>query len=240
MKAGSANKQVLLVEQTPFMRFGIASLIELHPLMEICGEASNAREARQRCREEQPDIMVLNLTVVHGHSGELLRDIARFSPLTQTIVISEGEDPVAVQSVFRSGARACLSSHDEGGELLAALECVLCGGLFTSRRMSHILLEEIARDGQRPRHDRVSKLSDRELQIFRMFGSNLGVTAIAADLGISIKTVETHQQRIKEKLQMTSCAELSKRAGQWVAGHHSRPVPRAPKRNQGKAPRAPG
>ena len=133
------------------------------------------------------------------------------------IVFSEEEDPSMVQRAFRAGARAYLSKRDEAAEVLAAIETVLKGKRYASRRVSGCLLDSLASGFSDEREGEVGMLSNRELHVFRLIGKKLGATAVAQELGVSVKTIETHQVRIKEKLQLRSCQELRRRAMEWTA-----------------------
>ncbi len=206
--------RVMIVNGVPLVRFGLAALAGCHPLLEVCAEAGDAREARRICAEEKPDLAVLDLEVPHGDGVELLRDFRKLHEPLRSLVVSEREDALSVQRAFRAGARGFVTAREEPAEVLAALDAVLAGRLYASRRVSLLLLEQMA--GGSVAHS-VAALSDRELQVFRLLGRGLRPTAIARDLGVSVKTVETHQQRMKEKLRAANGAELHRQAEHWVA-----------------------
>lgn len=210
--------RVLIIDGEPLTRFGIAALINLHPLMRVCAEAGEARMGRAACAQEKPDLIVLELALAGGDGLELLRDFARLHPPARAVVVSARDDALSVQRAFRAGARGYVTKQEEAAEVLAALEEVFTGGIFASERVSHLLVADLAARRAPRAHGNLSALSDRELLVFRRIGQKHGATAIAHELAVSVKTVETHQGRIKEKLGLPNCAELRRRAEQWVAG----------------------
>jgi DNA-binding NarL/FixJ family response regulator len=177
--------------------------------------------ARQLCEREKPNIVVLDAPVMRGDEIELLHDFRKLHPPVRTLILSDREDAFSVQRAFRAGVCAYLSKQDEVAVLLAALDSVLGGGLFVSPRVLHVLLEDLAHGGERGKEHALAALSDRELQIFRLLGRGFGATAIARELTVSVKTVETHQARMKEKLHLSNGAELRRealaRARRWLA-----------------------
>ena len=216
--ADISRARVLIIDGEPLTRFGIAALVNLHPLLCVCGEAGDARTGRVACEQEMPDLIVLELELPGGDGIELLRDFARLHPPARAVVVSGREDALSVQRAFRAGARGYVTKHEQAAELLAALEQVFTGGIFASERVAHLLVADLAARRSPRGLGNLSALSDRELLIFRRFGQKHGTTAIARELAVSVKTVETHQGRIKEKLGLANSAELHRRAEQWVAG----------------------
>ena len=148
----------------------------------------------------------------------MIKDFRKLHRTSRTLVLSKRDDALAVQRAFRAGARAYLMAGDETTEILEALDRILIGELYASASVGYRLLENLA-DGQiKPNDDsKVTSLSDRELQVFSLFGRGFGATRLAAELHLSVKTIETHQMRIKEKLGLHSAAELSKEASLWMS-----------------------
>jgi DNA-binding NarL/FixJ family response regulator len=204
---------VLVLEPNPLTRFGIESVIDLHPLLHVCGEACEARMARSLCSAKKPDLIVLALFPPNGDGIELLKEFATIHPPARAIVVIDSSEAVFVQRSFRAGARGCVTKHEEPTELLAGLEDVLSGKLFISSGVSQILANCEHQSSSRNLHT----LSDRELSVFRRLGSKQGPTEIARELGLSVKTVETHQRRIKEKLRLPNGVELNLAAERWLS-----------------------
>jgi DNA-binding NarL/FixJ family response regulator len=210
--------RVLIVHSSPVTRFGLAILLEESGRFAICAQADAAPTARELFERHQPELVVTGLTLRGGDGIGLIKDFRKLHPTSRTLVLSKRDDALAMQRAFRAGARAYLMAGDETAEILEALDRILAGELYASASVGYRLLENLA-DGQiKPNDDsKVTSLSDRELQIFSLFGRGFGATQLAAELHLSVKTIETHQMRIKEKLGLRSAAELSKEASLWMS-----------------------
>jgi DNA-binding NarL/FixJ family response regulator len=209
----------LIVESVALTRFGLISLTNLHPLCVVCAEAGSAPEARASCAAFQPDLAIINLAVSNGDGFELLKELQNLAPRVCLIALSAKGDEFTVSRAFRAGASAFLTHEDHAGEFLAAIESVIGGEVFASRRVERQWLQGL-RHGRRPRvQQSIEKLSDRELAVFERMGRGLGATAIARELGVSVKTIETHQGRMKAKFGLSSCGELQRWATDWMRRH---------------------
>jgi DNA-binding NarL/FixJ family response regulator len=184
----------------------------------VCGQTDTASTARELFEQHQPDLVVTGLTLRGGDGIGLIKDFRKLHPPSRTLVLSKRDDALAVQRAFRAGARAYLMAGDGTAEILEALDRILAGEFYASMSIGHRLLENLAEGQIKPNDDsRITSLSDRELQVFSLFGRGFGATRLAAELHLSVKTVETHQMRIKEKLGLHSAAELSKEASIWMS-----------------------
>jgi DNA-binding NarL/FixJ family response regulator len=184
----------------------------------VCAQADSAATARQLFEQHQPELVVTGLTLRGGDGIGLIKDFRKLHPTSRTLVLSKRDDPLAIQRAFRAGARGYLMAGDETAEILKALDRILAGELYASASVGHRLLENLAGGQIRPNDDsKITSLSDRELQVFSLFGRGFGATRLAAELHLSVKTIETHQMRIKEKLGLQSAAELSKEASLWMS-----------------------
>ena len=209
--------RVLIVHSSPVTRFGLTMLLMQCGRYEVCGQADAASMARELFEQHQPELVVTGLTLRGGDGIGLVKDFRKLHPASRTLVLSKRDDALAMQRAFRAGARAYLMAGDETAEILEALDRILAGELYASESVGRRLLENLA-DGQiKPNDSKVTSLSDRELQVFSLFGRGFGATRVAAELHLSVKTIETHQMRIKEKLDLHSAAELSKEASLWMS-----------------------
>jgi DNA-binding NarL/FixJ family response regulator len=215
----------MIVDSSPLTRLGLLSLIQCDRFMEVCAEAGEAPAARRLCTELRPDLIVLDLTMRRGDGLGLLRDFSRLHAPARALVMTEHEDALSMQRAFRAGARGYVSKHDEPSEVLAGLEALRRGMRFASRRVLHLLLGHLASGTMNAHagtastangHADPSVLSGREMEVFELIGAGFGPSAIALELRISVKTVETHQQRIKEKLRLKTGAELKRHATRWA------------------------
>ena len=212
-----SKAKVLVIDGASLTRFALVSLIDLHPLTMVCDEAGTAPEARSRCLENLPDLIVIDIDLAGGDGINLIKELHTLHPAQQTLVVSGREEIPSVQRAFRAGARGYVSKHDEPAEVVIAMDAVLAGRLYMSPRIANLMLEDLASAGHGHLGQLVSTLSDRELHIFRMFGHRKGPSVIAQELGLSVKTIETHQQRIKGKLNLKTAHDLHRTAENWCA-----------------------
>ena len=212
----AGRPRVLVVHSSPVTRLGLAVLLAESGRFAVCGQTDAASTARELFEQHQPELVVTGLTLRGGDGVGLIKDFRKLHPKSRTLVLSERDDALAVQRAFRAGARAFLMAGDETAEILEALDRILAGELYASVSVGRRLLENLAGGQIRPNDSKVTSLSDRELQVFSLFGRGFGATRLAAELHLSVKTIETHQMRIKEKLGLRSAAELSKEASLWM------------------------
>jgi DNA-binding NarL/FixJ family response regulator len=208
--------KVLIVHGAPLTRFGVGQLIESSGRFETCGETDDVPTARALFVEHQPQIVLLGLTLKEGDGIELIKDFRKLNPSTRTIVLTTREDPLSMERTFRAGARGYLVTTDPLPEILTALDQILAGDLYASPRVWRRLLENLANGAIESVTSELKTLSDRELQVFSLIGRGFGATRLAAELHLSVKTIETYQMHIKQKLGLRSAAELSEKARRWM------------------------
>lgn len=208
-------RRVLVAEAHPITRFGICSIVRIHPSFEICGEAGNPHVARRLCAERCPDLIVVGFAASIGDPVELIKDFRALSPASRTIVVGNHLDFMMIRRCFEAGARGFVANHDEASELFAALELIASDRTFISFSASEALTQNLITF----KIQGLERLSDREMHIFRRFGSGQGPAVIARALGVAVKTVETHQQRIRGKLELKTAAQLTRVAKRWMAAN---------------------
>ena len=206
----------LIVHHAPVIRFGLTTLLKSNRDFQVVGQTSSAPVARRLFAEIQPDLVILSLTLQHGDGISLLRDFRKMNRAARTLILTAREDAISVQRAFRAGACGYIVTQDETSEVLHALERIAAGELYASATVAHALLRMFARGSVETPRDRCAQLSDRELQVFRLIGSGLGTSRVAKELQLSVKTIETHRQHIKQKLGLTKGTELPRRAAKWM------------------------
>lgn len=210
------RKRVLLVDDHPFMRAGLAQLIDRQPDLMVCGEAGNPQEAFRALEATHPDVVLTDLTMP-GRSGlEFIKDLLAAAPTLTVLVISMHDEVVYAERALRAGARGYIMKEAGGENLLTALRQVLRGEVYVSPRMSARILENLS--GSRPRGSSspIEKLSDREFEVFQLIGQGKSTRDIAAQLHLSPKTVDVHRANIKEKLALKDATALIRHAVRWV------------------------
>ena len=214
---------VLILHHAPVTRFGLTTLLKSNRGFKVVGETSSAPVARRLFSEIQPDLVILSLTLQHGDGISLLRDFRKMNRAARTLVLTAREDPLSVQRAFRAGACGYVVTQDETSEVLHALERIAAGELYVSATVARRFLQMLASGLMETPRDLCAHLSDRELQVFRLIGSGLGTSRVAKELQLSVKTIETHRQRIKHKLGLIKGMELTRQAADWIrSAAHSR------------------
>jgi DNA-binding NarL/FixJ family response regulator len=214
-KSQGKKHRVLLVDDHPLVRRGLADVIAREPDLELCGEASDVIEALGVLEQSKPDVVVVDLSLKTGHGIELIEKIKARNTEVKTLVSSMHDETLFAERVLRAGAMGYISKQEPPEMLLKAVRQVLRGEVYLSPRMTSRLLRRVAEGGM-PREDPVQSLSNREVQVYEMIGQGLTVQQIAQRLHLSPKTVETHREKVKQKLNVKNSAELNRRAVQWV------------------------
>jgi DNA-binding NarL/FixJ family response regulator len=210
------KKRVFLVDDHTLLREGLTQLINHSDNLAVCGEASTVDEALDRIAAVKPDLVIVDLALPDTGGMELLRTLRIRHPELPALVLSMHDESVYAERALRAGARGYIMKHEAVTELKAAIRLVLEGGLYLSRRVSGVLLKSAIH--ARPRRDvpPISRLSDREFEVLEMIGLGLGTTEIARNLRLSVKTIETYQAKLKEKLGLPDAAKLFQYAIRWV------------------------
>ena len=213
----TTRRQVFLVDDHTILREGLATLINQSDDLQICGEASTSEEALDRIPQTKPDLVVVDLSLPDSGGMELLRLLKLRHPEIPALVLSMHDESVYAKRALRAGAKGYIMKQEAITEVQVAIRRVLEGGLYLSRRVSDWLVQSAvqSRGGGRESHP-INGLSDREFEVFEMIGRGLGTTEIAKQLHLSVKTIETYQAKLKEKLDLSDARELFQFALRWV------------------------
>jgi len=210
------NAKVLVVHRIGFVRSGVLSLIAKSMQFAVCGETDDAPLARELFLRHNPDLVVVGLRLCGADGIQLIKDFRNLNPAAAILALSEHADAFSAQRVFRAGARAYLTVED-APELLRAFDEMLTGHPYVGASVLPLILSNFAGGNKNSRHSEINSLSDRELEIFSFIGRGVSVSELATELHVSVKTIETHQMRMKEKLALHSAAELRQKAREWLA-----------------------
>src|SRR2546423_1552834 len=210
------NKSVLVVYRTGFVRSGVLSLIGKSPQFVVCGETDQAPLARELFLRHKPDLVLIGLRLSGADGIQLIKEFRSLNPAAPILALSEQADAFSAQRTFRAGARAYLSIED-APELLRALDEISSGHPYVGASVLPLILSNFAAGAKGSGSFDVNSLSNRELEIFSFIGRGVSVSELASELNVSVKTIETHQMRIKEKLALRSAAELRQKAREWLA-----------------------
>ena len=213
---GRTKAKVLVVHRTGFVRAGVLSLIAKSMEFVVCGETEQAPLARELFVRHRPDVVVIGLRLCGADGIQLIKEFRTLNPAAAILALSEHADAFSAQRVFRAGARGYLSVED-GNELLRAFDKISTGHPYVGASVLPLVLNNFAGGPKHCRSSEINSLSDRELEIFSFIGRGVSVSELAIELNVSVKTIETHQMRMKEKLALHSAAELRQKAREWLA-----------------------
>jgi DNA-binding NarL/FixJ family response regulator len=208
--------KVLVVHRIGFVRTGVLSLIAKSTQFAVCGETDEAPLARELFLHHKPHLVVVGLRLCGTDGIQLIKEFRNLNPVTAILALSEHADAFSAQRVFRAGARAYLGIED-APELLRAFDNILTGHPYVGASVLPLILSNFVAGSKNSRSPDINNLSDRELEIFSFIGRGVSVSELASELHVSVKTVETHQMRMKEKLALHSAAELRQKAREWLA-----------------------
>jgi DNA-binding NarL/FixJ family response regulator len=182
----------------------------------VCGETDEAPVARELLLRHKPDLVLLGLRLSGADGIQLIKEFRTLNPAASILVLSEHADAFSAQRAFRAGARGYLTVED-APELIRAFNEIVTGHPYVSASVLPLILSNFASGTKGTRSFDVNNLSDRELEIFSFLGRGLSASDLANELNVSVKTIETHQMRIKEKLGLHSASELRQKAREWLA-----------------------
>jgi DNA-binding NarL/FixJ family response regulator len=209
--AKAARRRVLIVDDHPIVRQGLKRMIETEADMEVCGEAATEAQARRAIRELMPDIVIVDLALQEGDGLELVRDVHAHHPDVPMLVLSMHDETIYAERLLAEGASGYIMKQAAADQLLNALRAVLRGERYVSEQLAQTL--GVRDDGDTA--DPVKRLSNRELQVLNLVGRGVSSRDIAAELGLSVKTVESHRQSIKRKLNLATNSQLLQYAMNW-------------------------
>lgn len=217
----AASRRILVVDDHPIMRQGLALLIENEPDLTVQAEARSAEEAVAEVAKDKPDLALVDITLP-GRSGlELIKDLQAMEPNLPTLVLSMHDETLYAERVLRAGARGYVMKQEGGKKLIEAIRRVLDGQVSVSEKISARILETFSGRAGQQNQSPVERLTDREFEVFEMIGEGLGTRQIAERLNLSVKTIEVHRGHIKEKLKTSTAPELIRYAVRWSESQES-------------------
>lgn len=209
-----APKRILIVDDHPIMRFGLARLVESEPDLRVSHEAGTAREALAYLETEKPDLVLVDMTLPDRSGLELIKDIRAAFEGVLCLAISMHDEELYAERVLRAGGRGYVMKEEAPDKLIQAIRRVMSGGVFLSEKMEARVVELFAGGGRGG--SPVDRLSDRELEVFQLLGQGHGTREIAGKLSVSVRTIDAHRAHIKEKLGLRDATELVHQAVRWV------------------------
>jgi len=209
--------RILIVDDHPIVREGLALLLAGQPDMVVCAQAPDAATALQLVEETQPDIVIVDISLQKGNGIDLIKRIKTRSPSTRMLVSSMYEESLYAERALRAGASGYINKQESTNRIVDAVRCVFGGSVFLNERTSNQLLQRLVTGREKPaERPPIESLSDREMEVFELIGQGLNTKDIAARLHLSSKTVETYRDRIRGKLLLRKGLDLTHFAIRWI------------------------
>src|SRR5580704_18496235 len=196
----AGKRSVFVVDDHPLLRQGLALLINQQQDLEVSGEAEEAHAAMQAIARKIPDILIVDISLNGPDGLELLKNIRASYPDLPVLILSMHDEAIYAERALRARANGYIMKQEATEKVLVAVRRILDGDVYLSDSMSKKMLQQYIDGAPSIVQSRIAALSDRELEVFRGIGEGRGTREIAEQLHLSIKTVETYQAHIKEKL----------------------------------------
>jgi len=210
------RSKILIVDDHPMTRYGIARLIEQEPDLAVSGEAESVQPALAAVKALKPRLVLADLTLAEGEGLEFIKDMRTLYPEVAVLVVSMHDEALYAERALRAGARGYIMKNEGGEKLVEVIRQVLQGKTYLSDRMSGRVLDIFATRRRRADDSILGKLTDREFEVFRLIGQGLTTHEIGERLRLSPKTVETHRLHVRQKLQLKSGPGLINYAVRWA------------------------
>jgi DNA-binding NarL/FixJ family response regulator len=218
--SSNGKTRVLLVDDHPILRRGLAQLINQEADMVVCGEAEDAARAFQAVEKLTPDVAVVDISLKSGNGLDLVKNVKAVHPNLAMLVLSMHDESLYAERALRAGALGYIMKEEATEVVLTAIRRVLTGEVFLSERMKSRMLQQLATGKGKVVASPIEHLTDRELEVFRLIGEGRSTREIAAELHLSVRTVEAYREYIKAKLSLKNATELVQHAFHWV--HHEK------------------
>jgi len=222
-KPSSERSRILIVDDHPLFCHGLARMIDRHPSLEVCGHAPDAASAMRAVSELKPDLVLMDISLEGTNGIDVTKNLKARHPEMPVLVISMHDEAIYAERALRAGAQGYIMKNQPMQIVRDAIFKVLAGDIFLSDKMSTAVLAKVLLGKKEEPASSVGQLSDRELEVFQMLGEGKSSRQIAETLNLTIPTIHSFRNRIKEKLDYKNSTELVLHAMQWVSEKVSHP-----------------
>lgn len=216
IQTGKDKTKVLIVDDHPIIRQGLSELINAEPDLIVCGNAEDAPEALGKIKESKPDMVIVDISLKETSGMELIKDIKAQHSNLPVLVLSMHDESLYAERMLRAGAKGYVMKAEATDKVIVAIRKILSGQIYVSDKMASKMVRKLVGGGPDVGVSAIERLSDRELEVFHLIGLGYGTRQIAERLHLSIKTIETYREHIKEKLNLADASELLQYAIQWT------------------------
>src|ERR1039457_4862457 len=207
--------KILLVDDHPLVREGVANLINQQPDFEVCGEAASEPQALEIIGSTKADVAVVDISLENGSGLELIKSIKAMHPTVAMLALSMHDESLYAERALRAGARGYIMKREATKKVIQAIRCVLAGQLYVSDKIVARMAEKFVEGRPTAIASPIEQLSNRELEVFQLLGIGQNTRQIADHLHVGFKTVQAYCARIKEKLKLANATELLREAIRW-------------------------
>ncbi|HOM28788.1 MAG TPA: response regulator transcription factor [Deltaproteobacteria bacterium] len=214
----SSVRRILIVEDHEVFRLGIKELIEHEPDLVVCGEADNVKDALALIDAVRPDMVIVDITLKNGNGMDLIRTVCQHPLPPRMLVLSMHDELLYAQRCLKAGAHGYIMKQETSRSIIKAIRRILSGDIYVSDQLVGSILKRVQSGREPVTPAPTEALSDRELDVLRMIGQGKSTSEIASAMNLSVSTIGTYRERIKEKLNLKNAAELVRYAVHWVDG----------------------
>ena len=211
-----SKHKIFVVDDHPLFREGLVRVLKKEIDLTVCGEAKTGEETVKQLETIKPDLVIVDISLEGMNGIDLTKKLRSLYPKLPILILSMHNESMHAERALRAGAKGYVMKREEGPKLLEAVHRVLQGHIYVSKAVDELMLQKLVLGGASATP--VDALTEREFEIFRLIGEGYGSRQIADELNVSIKTVETHRENIREKLNLDSTFELVQHAIHWI--HH--------------------
>lgn len=217
-EGGPADRKhrIMIVEDHPVFRMGLRELINQEDDLVVCGEADDAGKAFDEIPRLKPDMVIVDISLKGRNGIDLVREVKRHYKDLPMLVLSMHDESRFAERSLAAGARGYIMKRETSSSIVEAVRCVLNGKIYLSEKIKSELVDRLVTGAQPFAESPAQRLTDRELEVFQLLGRGLSTNEIAQKLNLSVKTIGTYRERIKEKLNLRHAGELIRHAMLWV------------------------
>ena len=213
-----AKRRIFIVDDHPIVREGLSLMMNREPDLMVCGEAEEAATALQAITSTRPDFLIVDISLNGPDGLDLLKSIRVRFPNLPVLILSMHDESIYAERALRAGANGYIMKQEATEKVLIAVRQILNQKVYVSDRIANRMLQQYINGSANEAHSPIAELSDRELEVFRLIGEGHSTRMIADELHLSVKTVESYQAHIKDKLSLKTGRELVQRAIEWNIG----------------------
>lgn len=212
-----SRRTIYVVDDHPMTRRGLTDLINHEADLTVCGESDNATRAIEQIKSVKPDLALVDITLPKKSGLVLIKDIRMWAPNVFVLALSMHDESLYAERVLQAGGHGYIMKNEGGDKLLTAIRHVLAGNTYVSEGVSSRIVDAFAGRRKEAGEGSLSRLTEREFEVFQLIGQGLATSEIGQRLHLSPKTVDSHRLHIKEKLRLQSLPELMRYAVRWAA-----------------------